>query len=354
MLVLPSASSACSCWRSAKGAGAGRPARTGAGAPASRTGPGGPSTASMRSAPSRDQRTAWSRASASKSSSSSTDGTQAVHVALGLGQDLGGPGQGPVAGFGLALGLVQRLGGLPERLLQLDRVAQGLPLGRAAGSTPRPGGRAGPGRPAAPPATPGVRHAGPRSGGARRAGPGPPAAPRPPGPGPDGFPGTSSSSPRCRSSAIRDWWSCWLVRRIQIRPASRRSARLQAPPFEPGPAPAAGRDLPAQHHRLLLGQAALGQEGPARPRSCPRPPTPPPPGLRPLAHQVAVPPGPHQEGQGIHQQRLAGPGLAGEDGEAGPEVHRQVLDQGQVLDAQGCEHGIRVTQEGRVSGAGFH
>ena len=45
------------------------------------------------------------------------------------------------------------------------------------------------------------------------------------------MPSTSSTRVRCRSSPRRDWWSCWLVSRIQRRPASRRSPRATLAPL---------------------------------------------------------------------------------------------------------------------------
>ena len=108
---------------------------------------------------------------------------------------------------------------------------------------------------------------------------------------------------------------------------------------DPGAAAAVGGHFPAQHHGLFLGEAAVREKGP--------------PGLegavhhglghgpgRALAHHVAVAPGPHQQGQGVHQEGLAGPGLAGEDGEAGLEVQGEVFHQGQILDAERREHGF--------------
>jgi len=113
------------------------------------------------------------------------------------------------------------------------------------------------------------------------------------------------------------------------------------PAVEPGPAPAVGGDFPAQHHRLFFGQPTLAQEGlpgleiPFGHRLHQRP-------AGALADQIAVAPGPDQEGEGVHQQGFARSGLPGENGEAGPQVDGEILDQGEVLDAQGCQHGTRV------------
>ena len=105
---------------------------------------------------------------------------------------------------------------------------------------------------------------------------------------------------------------------------------------DPGPA-AAGPDLPAQDHGLLVRQPPLEQKGP--------------PGLEPaldhgldrgplgaVAHQLRIPTGAHQQRERIHQQGLARPGLAREHREARPPVQGQILHQGQVLNSQRREH----------------
>ncbi len=61
-----------------------------------------------------------------------------------------------------------------------------------------------------------------------------------------------------------------------------------------------------------------------------------PRGARP--DRAAVAPGAKQQGDGVHQQRLAGAGLAGEDVEAGAELERHVVDGGEVADPELGDH----------------
>ena len=105
-----------------------------------------------------------------------------------------------------------------------------------------------------------------------------------------------------------------------------------AGPVDPGPA--AGPHFAAQHHGLLVWQAALRQEGPpdfeaAFHDGFHRGP------LRTVAHQLRVAPGAHQQGQRVHQQGLARAGLAREHREARPPIQGQIFHQGQILDSQG-------------------
>ena len=57
------------------------------------------------------------------------------------------------------------------------------------------------------------------------------------------------------------------------------------------------------------------------------------------AHHAAVGAVAEAEAEGIHEDGLAGAGLAGDDGEAGREFQLQVLDDGELADAQQTQHG---------------
>jgi hypothetical protein len=61
----------------------------------------------------------------------------------------------------------------------------------------------------------------------------------------------------------------------------------------------------------------------------------------PLSDDRLVRPLAREQAQGPDQDALAGPRLAGDDREAGLEVHRHRVQKGEVLDAQGLEHGGR-------------
>ena len=265
---------------------------------------------------------------------------QAVHLGLGRGQDLGGPGHGPVAVLHVAPGLVQLPGALPEGLLQLHGMAQGLAL--RAQLEPFPGPRvqllqigdllgqplqafAALGLAALAGGEPGLRlpHRGAQV---------------------LQFGADAEHFVQQAQVALLGHQGLVVVLAGQAHPDPAGLAQIgqaAGAAVEPGPAAAAGGDLPAQHHRLFFGQPALAQEGLPRLESAlghrlhHRP-------VGSLAHQVAVAPGPHQEGQGVHQEGLARAGLAGEDREARAQLDGEILDQGEVLDAQGCEHGTRV------------
>ena len=72
-------------------------------------------------------------------------------------------------------------------------------------------------------------------------------------------------------------------------------------------------------------------------------------GLRALAHDVGIGATADDEGQGLHRERLARPGLAGDRGEPAAELHLGALDEGQVADGQAFEHGVLPVRGGRVN-----
>ncbi len=60
--------------------------------------------------------------------------------------------------------------------------------------------------------------------------------------------------------------------------------------------------------------------------------------LRSVPHQAGVPARPERQREGIEQDRLAGPGLAGEHREARSELDVEALDQDDVADRESDQH----------------
>ncbi|MNT47886.1 hypothetical protein D3C72_1846360 [compost metagenome] len=107
-------------------------------------------------------------------------------------------------------------------------------------------------------------------------------------------------------------------------------------------AAAAGIDRTPQQHRagaivgivgieLALGQPGVerrvGREGGADAGAG-----------RAFAHDAGVGPLAQHQGQGVDQDRLAGAGLAGEDGEARGEIQVERIDDDEIADGQAAQH----------------
>ncbi len=99
------------------------------------------------------------------------------------------------------------------------------------------------------------------------------------------------------------------------------------PSVDVGPRPSCPGDHPGQHHLLVAGHEASLDPGLVRPRT----------------HQHRVGPLPHQQLDGLHHQRLAGAGLAGEGRHARLENQGEVGDDAQVADVQLDQHQRSVT-----------
>jgi hypothetical protein len=71
--------------------------------------------------------------------------------------------------------------------------------------------------------------------------------------------------------------------------------------------------------------------------------------LRAVAHGAAVGPSAHRQQQCIHEDRLAGPGLARQHGESRTELDFDALDDREVANLQVAEHGAGQAIGGWVS-----
>ena len=119
--------------------------------------------------------------------------------------------------------------------------------------------------------------------------------------------------------------------------------RADGPPVDPRNRPPTGAHLACQHQpaRLVSFQAMLGQQGRDPGRSgrvepeCPLDLR----ALGPGAHDILRRPVAQQQADGVDDDGLAGACLAGQHVEAGSEGQIQVLDDGEITNAQFCQHG---------------
>jgi hypothetical protein len=113
-----------------------------------------------------------------------------------------------------------------------------------------------------------------------------------------------------------------------------------------GAAAAVGADAAAQHqrvvdrqllpgqeilHRMSVGQQELGADGR---------------GVRPVPHQPGFAAAAEGEAERVEQDRLAGPGLAGQRRQAFGKAKRKLFDQNHIPDRKSGQHGIRRATRG--------
>ncbi len=160
-------------------------------------------------------------------------------------------------------------------------------------------------------------------------------------------PPCASSIARCAPERSSSWCACWPWMSTSRSPSSRSCASVADTPlihaFERPPASIVRRSSssPPSRHLAVVHLVArqprvdrrVGREGGRQVGAGPA-----------LAHDARIAALAEQQRQRVDQDRLAGAGLAGEDGEAGLEFEVERVDDDEVADRERLQHRVNAAR----------